>query len=394
MKKIVLAFDSFKGCMSSSEAARAAANGIAKVRPDLPVEIIVAADGGEGMSEAVLLNGIGEQRECGCHDPLMRPIQTSYTIDYESKRAYIDLAATAGLTLLSPQERNPLLTTTYGTGEMILDAIAAGAREIFLGLGGSSTNDAALGALGALGAKFFDENGKFLPPNITGSDLERISKIEFDKAAAKLEGVTLRLLCDVTNPFVGVSGAVNIYAAQKGADRAAMVCLEEGMKNVAKVAKKCGFIDVFSLPGSGAAGGAGGGLASIAGCDILPGARTLLELADFERHLSECSLLLTGEGKSDLQTLCNKLPFTAMTIARKHRVPTILLSGIIENERELMKAGFAAARSINSSMKSELSYPDSEEENPLLPAVAKRRMETATAFVVTEFFDEIGNFRN
>lgn len=396
MKRVLLAFDSFKGCMSSREAAEAAREGIAAIFPDFTEEILIAADGGEGMSEAAAANCLGMEVSCPCHDPLMRPISAKYTFDDAGARAYIDLAAAAGLTLLSTDEKDPLRTTTFGTGEMMADAISRGAKEIFLGLGGSATNDTALGALQALGAKFFDEKGDFISQPICGSMLGSIHSIDTRGLSDALSGgVKIRLLCDVDNPFSGPDGAVAVYAPQKGADAPALKMLEEGMISFAWTAKKCGFTDVFSFPGSGAAGGAGGGLAALAQAEILPGAATLLALSGFSEKAEECLAVFTGEGKSDAQTLHGKLPATVMQMAAAQGVATILLSGVIENHAALTEAGFSMAASINSPMDSGIpEWSEPESADPMQKEVAMRRMRLCAGAAMRNFLDEMGGFRN
>lgn len=383
MNKIVIVFDSFKGCMSSSDACRAAAEGVHDVLGDAKADCIVAADGGEGMSEAVRLNGIGREVSCRATDPLGRPIEAAYTYDVATRSAYIDFACAAGITLLTQEEKNPMNASTFGFGEVIADAVDRGARHLYLGLGGSATNDAGFGALQALGAKFLDEYGEIIPKPFSGKDLCKVSSFDLTDLYNKLKYTKIHLLCDVNNPFVGETGAVAVYAMQKGADAAMLSVLEKGMNRVACAMKKCGFIDVFDLPGAGAAGGAGGGFAALAGAEILPGARTLLRLAGMDRRLDGCSLVITGEGKCDRQTLHGKLPATVKDMAVRRNIPTVIFAGVTEDVVALEAGGFEAVVSINnpscwcqnSSMKSKILAS----EDPLDRAVAMRRLRRAVA---------------
>lgn len=346
--KILLAFDSFKGCMTSLQAGEAARRGVLSAMPDAETEVLAVADGGEGMSAAVYANGIGEVVTADAVGPLLRPICAEYTYDCQAQSAYIDFAAASGLTLLADAEKSAVKSTSFGTGMLMADAIRHGARHIYLGLGGSATNDAGLGALQALGAKFTDESGCEITHAYCGADMVRTCGID----TSALRGIRLTLLCDVDNPFCGQQGAVSVFARQKGAAEDEMRLLEKGMNHVGEVMKNCGFTDVFQLRGAGAAGGAGGGFAALAGGEIVPGAESVLTLCGFDDKLAGCDLVMTGEGKSDSQTLAGKLPYTVMTTARRHGVPTALFCGALEDADALKKAGFAAVTDINGSMKS------------------------------------------
>lgn len=350
--KILLAFDSFKGCMTSLQAGEAARLGVLSAMPDAETEVLAVADGGEGMSAAVYANGTGEVVTADTVDPLLRPICAEYTYDCQAQSAYIDFAAASGLTLLADAEKSAVKSTSFGTGMLMADAIRHGAQHIFLGLGGSATNDAGLGALQALGAKFTDESGCEITHAYCGADMVHTCGIDTSALATSLRGIRLTLLCDVDNPFCGQHGAVAVFARQKGAAEDEMRLLEEGMNRVGKVMKKCGFTDVFQLRGAGAAGGAGGGFAALAGGEIVSGAESVLTLCGFDDKLAGCDLVMTGEGKSDSQTLAGKLPYTVMTTARRHGVPTALFCGALEDADALRKAGFTAVIDINGSMKS------------------------------------------
>lgn len=346
--KVLVVCDSFKGSISSMDAGENIRRGILAAHPDAQVEVMSAADGGEGMARSVLINGTGH--ECTCrvtHTDGVRHIGTTYTYDTETATAYIDIAAASGLTLLGSEDKNPMKTTTFGTGEMIATAVTQGARHICLGLGGSATNDAGLGALQALGVNFFDEHGtKFCAP-LTGTHLAAIASIDAGEMMQRYADVRFTLLCDVNNPFSGPHGAVAVFAAQKGADADMRQELERGMTHIAAIMKKSGFPDVFSFPGSGAAGGAGGGLAAVTGGEIVPGAQTVLALAGIDRRLNGCDLVITGEGKADAQTLMGKLPATVLRVAQERGTPVWLLCGKFSDEQALLQAGFAAVTDIN-----------------------------------------------
>ena len=350
--KILLVFDSFKGCMTSLQAGEAARRGVLSAMPDAEADVLVVADGGEGMSAAVNANGIGKAVAADALDPLSRPIRAEYTYDSHERSAYIDFAAASGLTLLTDAEKSAVKSTSFGTGMLMADAIRHGARHVYLGLGGSATNDAGLGALQALGAKFTDANGAEITRAYCGADMIHTCGIDISGLATTLRGIRLTLLCDVDNPFCGSRGAVSVFARQKGATEDELHLLEKGMEHLGVTMKNCGFTDVFQLPGAGAAGGAGGGFAALAGGEIVPGAESMLKLCGFGEKLSGCDLVMTGEGKSDSQTLGGKLPYTVMKAARRHGVPTALFCGAAEDVDALKAAGFAAVVDINSPMKS------------------------------------------
>lgn len=365
--KILMIFDSFKGCLSSQEAGEAARRGVLSRFADAEVTVVAAADGGEGMAEAVYASGTGERVEAESTDPLGRPVKARYILDAPANTAYIDLAAASGITLVSDAEKTPMKSSTHGTGRLIADALNRGVNTIYLGLGGSATNDAGFGALQFLGAEFYDENGIITHP-VTGADLCSIRNIDISGMRKRLLGTDIRLLCDVDNPFCGARGAVAVYSRQKGADMLERTVLEAGMANVARLMKKLGFTDVFRLSGAGAAGGAAGGFHALAGAELMPGAETLLRLKGVEKMLAVCDLVMTGEGCSDVQTLAGKLPATVLRMAAVYGVPTLLLSGRIKDAEALKNAGFIGEIDINAGKDASLS---------LRPDVARERLAEA-----------------
>lgn len=379
--KIICAFDSFKGCLTSVEAGEAAKRGILSVILDAEVRVMACADGGEGMAEAVAASGIGRKISVKTVNPLGEPIMSSYIFDANSRTAFIDLAAASGLTLLEPHDLSPERTGTRGTGLMMLDAMNRGARNIMLGLGGSATNDAGLGALQALGLRVYDKSGSEIIQPVTGALLDAIGDIDSSGLDEMFRQCHISLLCDVDNPFIGPRGAVAVFSTQKGADESMRRRLEKGMANIAGVMKNCGFIDISALTGAGAAGGAAGGFAAIAGAEILSGADTLLSLTGFDNMVSDADYVLTGEGSSDIQTLGGKLPVTVLRRAARAHVPCMLLSGKISEKEALCNAGFREVRCINSPIKSG-NYPIfSGDLDCLCPEVAAARIEATAAFL-------------
>lgn len=286
------------------------------------------ADGGEGTTQALSHYLDAKAVSCPAHDPLMRPILAQYAISSDGSTAIIETAAASGLTLLSPSERNPLVTTSFGSGEIILDAIRRGCRKIILGLGGSATNDAGMGLLSALGARFEGQDGNPLKP--VGESLAKLAHADF----AAVPAIDIMALCDVDNPLYGEKGAAQTYAAQKGADEKQIRLLDEGLR---KFAQRCGG-DPWQ-PGSGAAGGLGYGL-RLVGAQLCSGSQAIIQASRLESMLQDADLVITGEGKIDSQTLCGKLPHAVMKCALSHGVPTVALAGKVENSEALLAAGF------------------------------------------------------
>lgn len=338
MKKIVVASDTFKGSLSSSGVADAVEKAVLSVFPGCEVVKTAVADGGEGTAEAMIAAKGGRFVSTRACDPLMRPVEVRYGITGSGRTAVIDLAAASGLTLLTPGERDPLRTTTYGTGQLVSDAVSRGCRLIIIGCGGSATNDAGTGLLQALGYVFTDRNGCRL--GCGGGILGKIAGIR-RPAPALPEGVRLIAAYDITNPFYGPEGAAAVYSPQKGAGKEAAGLLDLGMESFCKLIHGITGIDLQAVPGSGAAGGTAGTLHALANAGLCPGAELVLHAAGFEDALAGAGLVITGEGKADMQTLSGKTPFRVMKAAAKAGVPTILLAGIAENEKELLDAGFA-----------------------------------------------------
>ncbi|WP_314967717.1 glycerate kinase [Phocaeicola abscessus] len=347
MKKIILAFDSFKGSVSSEEIAVALDRAIRKDFPGITVRTFRIADGGEGTTEALCSSLNASRTTCWAHDALMRPITATYAIAEDGRTALIEVAAAAGLSLLNGRERNPLHTTTYGVGEIVKDALSKGCREMILGLGGSATNDAGTGMLSALGVKFFTAEGEEISPS--GGRLSAISSIDTSLLLPELSETSFRILSDVDNPFCGREGAAYIFAPQKGAGGKEVVLLDNGLHRYGELILKTTGTDIFHLPGAGAAGGMGGGLLPFLRAELLPGSKTILEILHFREAIKGASLILTGEGKIDRQTVRGKALKGIVDIAREENVPVAALCGAVADTEELNGAGFAAIFSVQSS---------------------------------------------
>ncbi len=380
--KIIIAFDSFKGCLTSLQAGEAAAKGLRTLCPDAELKVLSLSDGGEGMLDALLAASDGRRITLTAHDPLMRFRQTSYGLSPDGNTAFIELAAISGLTLLTSDERNPLHTTTYGCGELIRHALDQGCRHIVIGLGGSATNDAGLGLLQALGYRFLDRQGNVLGQStgMCGADLSQVANIDTVNVHPALVATRFTAACDVRNPFVGINGAACVFAPQKGATAEVVRRLDDAMRQLSAVIFRQTGIDLTDFEGAGAAGGVSGALFAFLHTDLCPGIRLLLDALHFEEEIKDADLILTGEGKSDCQTLMGKLPYGILQSAQSVGIPVMLMSGSIEDADELTDAGFHSVRSINP-----IGFSLQE---AMQPEVAELRMKIAAAEVVATFLKE------
>ncbi len=344
LSKIVVASDSFKGCLTSLEVARAAEDGIRKVFPDCEVVRIPVADGGEGTTEALVAAMNGRFISCDVHDPLMNPIRAEYGILGDGLTAVIEMASASGLPLVPPEKRNPMLTTTYGTGELIKDALQRGCRRFLIGIGGSATNDAGTGMLQALGFRFLDYKGNELEKG--GRILEQIASIDSAKAIPALQESVFTIACDVNNPFSGKNGAAFVYARQKGADDTMIGQLDRGLKRFATVIRTLEGKDIDTIPGAGAAGGLGGGFLAFLQATLKPGIQMVLEALDFDSRIQNADLIITGEGKLDRQTGMGKTPAGILEAGKRLQIPVVAIGGVVEETDELIRQGFLAVMSI------------------------------------------------
>lgn len=332
--RIVVAPDSFKGSVSAVEAARAMETGILAVFGQATVIKLPIADGGEGTVEA-LCNATGgrffTQRVSG---PLGEKTDAGWGVLGDGKTAVIEMAAASGLPLLAPEQRDPRRTSSFGTGELVKAALDKGLRRIIMGIGGSATNDGGAGFASALGVRFLDDKGKVLPPG--GAALSRLAHIDpalLDPRAAELEIV---VACDVDNPLCGPRGASHVFGPQKGATRDMARRLDEALAHYAHIAEKVMGRNVAESRGAGAAGGLGAGLLLFTGAVLRPGIDIVFEILDVERAVRGASLVVTGEGRSDGQTVYGKAPVGVAGIAKKYNVPVICVSGGLGQGHEKM----------------------------------------------------------
>ena len=344
MKKIIIASDSFKGSLSSLDVADSAEKAVNEVFPDCEVVKIPVADGGEGTTEALVHAMDGRMVSCSVHDPLMNNINAGYGISGDGKTAIIEMASASGLLLVPEELRNPLFTTTYGTGELIKDALEKGCRQFLIGIGGSATNDAGTGMLQALGFRFFDNKGEELDHG--GENIGEICSIDDSNMLSHLKESAFTIACDVNNPFSGENGAAFVYARQKGADDEIIRQLDNGMKQFAALIKKEKGIDLDNIPGAGAAGGLGGAFVTFLPAQLKPGIEMVLEALHFEEQIKGADLIITGEGKLDKQTGMGKTPSGVLLAASKQNIPVIAIGGSIEETDELNNHGFLSVLSI------------------------------------------------
>ena len=337
-RKIVVASDSFKGSMSSLDVAVAAKSAIESLCPGCETVMVPVADGGEGTAEAVTLACGGTTRTIAASDPLGRIVEASYGVIDGGKTAVIDTASASGLPLLSRLELNPLKASTFGTGELILDAVRSGCTTVLVGLGGSATNDGGMGMLCALGYRFLDADGNALPG--CGESLEKVVSIDASSVPSEVGNTRFRVACDVDTPFCGPDGASEVFAPQKGADSAMVKRLDAGMTSFASVIEKHTGTDISRMEGTGAAGGLGGAFRAFLGAELLPGIEMVLEAVGFDGRLDGADLVITGEGKMDSQTLKGKTPYGILSHAKAAGIPVAAMCGKCLDRDTLLDAGF------------------------------------------------------
>lgn len=343
--KILVAFDSFKGCMTAHEACHAAAMAILELYPEAQVVEIPLSDGGEGLVEAVkmahcnlkmannelkMANHELRSVTIDAHGPLMEALKAEYLLSADGKTAYMEMASTSGLTLIPAEGRNPMLTTTYGVGDLIADAIHRGAETIVMGIGGSATNDGGRGMIQSLtDHNMLDGEGRIID--------ERLQNCHFIVA------------CDVSNPLCGPMGASAVFGPQKGATPEMVQLLDKQLQDFASeaIAKGLATAAMMNHPGAGAAGGLGFGMMAYLGAELKSGIDILLDIVEFDKHLHDTTLVITGEGKSDEQTLMGKVPHGILKRCRQHQVPVHLYSGAIDDASGLLSKSFDQLHSIN-----------------------------------------------
>lgn len=325
--KFVIAPDKFKGSLTGFEFCDAVELGLRKVFKNAEILKMPLADGGDGTIEVVKYYLNGKKIMLTVKDPLFRPLEASYLYAPETKIAFIEMAEASGLKLLKNTEMDAMQSTTYGTGELIVDALERGVQEIILGIGGSATNDGGMGMAQALGYQFLDTHGKQLEP--IGSNLMKVKNIDASSIHPKLKGTKIKVACDVSNPFYGENGAAKVYAKQKGASKEEIELLDKGLFNFAERIHEQYKIDLQQIAGSGAAGGIGGAALVFLNGQLASGIDLIKELANFDEVIKGTDWVITGEGKLDGQTLSGKTIYGVLQSASNQGIPVAALCGSV-----------------------------------------------------------------
>lgn len=343
--RIVVAPDSYKGSVSALGVAQAMERGILRVFPGADVRKIPIADGGEGTVEALVTATSGQMRETVVTGPLGEPLSAAWGILGDGKTAVIEMAAASGLPLLAKEQRNPLVATTYGTGELVRAALDAGLRKIIIGIGGSATNDGGTGFARALGVRFIDADGKDLPEG--GAALAQLHGIDTRQLDRRLLETEITVACDVDNPLCGPRGASAVFGPQKGATPAMVAELDAALAHFAACAEQATGRAVANLAGAGAAGGLGAGLMFFTPAKLRPGVEIVLDAVGFADVVSQAAFVITGEGRTDFQTAYGKAPVGVAKVAKRFELPVFCLSGGLgEGADDVLAQGIDAVMSI------------------------------------------------
>ena len=336
MKKIVIAPDSFKGNLTSLEVASCLEKGIKRVLPKVKCVKVPMADGGEGTVQSMVDAAKGKLVSKRVKGPAGKLVTAKYGWLAKQKTAVIEMAEASGLPLVRGREKNPLKTTTYGTGQLILDAINKGAKNIIIGIGGSATNDGGSGMAQALGIKFLDAKGKPIKELGSGGMLAKISSIDVSSIDPRIAKTKIVVACDVENPLCGKKGASHVFGPQKGASPAMVKQLDENLKHLGKLISRDLKANVVRMPGAGAAGGLGAGLVAFAGAKLESGIDIVVKATNLAKYIKGADLVLTGEGRVDFQTAFGKTPSGVAKAAKIHNVPVIAIGGALSDDARLV----------------------------------------------------------
>lgn len=347
--KVVIAIDSLKGSLSSMEAGMAIKDGILAAKPDAEVIVKPLADGGEGTTDALIEGMNGERIDLTVTGPMHTPVDAYYGYLKDTNTAVMEMASAAGITLVPDSEKNPLLATSYGVGEMINDAIQRGCRNFIIGIGGSVTNDGGIGMLKALGVRFLDENGEDAGEG--GQALAKVARIDVSGMNPLLKECHIQVACDVNNPLCGENGSTYVYGPQKGVTEDMKKTLDEAMAHFARVTSETLENDYMNIPGAGAAGGLGYAFLAYTGAALTPGIELILDAVELEEELSGADVVVTGEGRLDFQTAMGKAPVGVARLAKKYNAKVIAFAGSVTKEatacnKEGIDAFFPILRSV------------------------------------------------
>jgi glycerate kinase len=338
--RVLIAPDKFKGTLSAHEVCLAIEEGLRSKIPDIECVLFPLADGGEGTMEILTEYSKGHFVNLTVHDPFLRKIDSTYGISSDRKTAFIEMAGASGIRLLTDQEKDVMKASTFGTGEMIEDAIQKGATHIVIGIGGSATNDAAAGAANALGYEFLNDNDQAVKP--VGGNLAEIKSIKTDRVNPSLTNVTFTAVCDVENPLTGKNGAAYVFGTQKGASPEQLQLLDDGLKNLANIIEKYLGVSINNIPGAGAGGGFGGGVIAFFNGTLKRGIDVVFDFTGFEEEVKKADVIITGEGKLDEQTLQGKVVAGVAVMAKQHSKKVLCIAGSNElSTEEIQKLGVA-----------------------------------------------------
>jgi len=332
--KIVVAPDSFKGSLTASEVSDAIEQGVREIFPEAEIVKIPMADGGDGTVQCLVNATGGEILREKVTGPLGDEVWASYGILGDKKTAVIEMAEASGLTLVPENKRNPLITTTYGTGQLIKFALDQGCRKMIIGIGGSATNDGGAGMVQALGVKLLDKDGEEV--GFGGGELKNITRININCIDERLFNTKVLVASDVSNPLCGPKGASRIYGPQKGATPEIIEELDESLAHFAEIIKRDLNKDIKDIPGAGAAGGLGASLMAFLDAELKPGIDIVIEIVKLEQAIKDANLVITGEGKIDSQTIYGKAPIGVAKIAKKYNIQVIAVAAIIGDDADIV----------------------------------------------------------
>jgi glycerate kinase len=361
MARILLAPDSFKGTLWAWEVCEALEQGFRKAGVGADFIHLPLADGGEGTAQVIGRLTGAEFRRAKVMGPIGEEVEAVYALDRKNACAYLDMASAAGLPLVPPERRNPLETTTYGVGSLLMDARAQGAEHLVVGVGGSATVDGGIGCLIALGAVICDAEGRRIDRGV-GGDLPRVTSVDLSQPRRWASGIRLTVAVDVQNPLLGPTGAARVYGPQKGAGPEEVEALEEGLKNWARLVEAEAGKEFSQEPGMGASGGLSFGLAAI-GAEVVPGARLVLEIARMRQQVADADLVITGEGMLDGRTFFGKVPLEVLRMCVSAGKPCIMIAGKVEAAQRWLDEGATAVVPVLHGLCAE---PETREEAEIL----------------------------
>ena len=366
-KNILIAPDSFKESLSAFEVARAIEVGFSKIFPSWNYIKIPMADGGEGTVQSIVDATAGELKQVTVTNPLREKIKATFGISGDGQEAIIEMAAASGLELIDSIDRDPMIATSWGLGDLISAALDYEVKEIIIGIGGSATNDGGAGMIQRLGGKLLDQKGASIP--LGGSGLAELHSIDLSGLDARLKNVKIEVASDVNNPLIGKNGATHIYGPQKGASPEQIEILDNNLAHFGKVIEKELSKNIIDLPGAGAAGGVGAALVAFLNADLRKGGELVTELLDLEEKVQKADLVITGEGGLNHQTIYGKTPIVVAGLAKKYNLPVLMIAGsILKGHEAVYDEGIDAAFSVLTEVTDEATALENAYKNVVITA--------------------------